>query len=86
MISITQQKKGDARNAVRAAFAAYPAVKQVVIVDDDIDIFDNTQVEWALATRFQADRDLIYSDGTGGFCSSSPSEGSTKKVGFDATR
>ena len=45
--------------AMLAAMANNADIKHVVVVDDDIDIFDMEQVEWALATRFQGDRDLL---------------------------
>jgi 2,5-furandicarboxylate decarboxylase 1 len=53
---------GDGKNAILAALSVAD-MKHVVIVDDDIDVFDGTEVEWAIATRVQADRDvLIVSD------------------------
>lgn len=45
--------------AIEAAFRGHTSLKHVVIVDRDIDIFDAADVEWAIATRFQASRDLI---------------------------
>ena len=39
-------------------------IKQVIVVDDDIDVYDPTQVEWAVATRVQPDRDVIIVPGT----------------------
>ncbi len=60
IVSITKQHDGDGKNAILAAFAGgHPSLKHVVVVDDDIDIYDDREVEWAIATRFQADRDLI---------------------------
>jgi 3-polyprenyl-4-hydroxybenzoate decarboxylase len=54
---------GEARNAIAAVFGCLANVKNVFVVDDDIDIFDDAQMEWALATRFQPDRDLIVEGG-----------------------
>jgi UbiD family decarboxylase len=50
---------GEPKIAASAAFAVDPILKHIWIVDDDIDVFDNDQVLWAMTTRFQADRDLI---------------------------
>ncbi len=49
---------GDGKNAILAALSVAD-MKHVVVVDDDIDVFDGTDVEWAIATRVQADRDLV---------------------------
>ncbi len=58
-----QRYPGEARNAIAAVFASTADVKHVFVVDDDIDVFDDQQVDWALATRFQADRDLVVDSG-----------------------
>src|SRR5215468_8253998 len=57
VISIKKQP-GEAKNAILAALSVMD-LKHVVIVDDDIDIFDSTDVEWAIATRVQGDRDVM---------------------------
>jgi 2,5-furandicarboxylate decarboxylase 1 len=62
-IAITSHFPGESRNAIAAAFGAKADVKNVFVVDDDIDVFSDEQVEWALATRFQADRDLVVGSG-----------------------
>ena len=54
---------GEARNAIAACFAALVNVKNVFVVDPDIDIFSDEQMDWALATRFQPDRDLVVAAG-----------------------
>ena len=54
-----QRVPGEARNAIAAAFGSLANVKNVFVVDPDIDIFSDQQMEWALATRFQPDRDFI---------------------------
>src|SRR3989475_13041279 len=59
VVSIRKQHSGDGKNAILAAFGAHTSMKQVVIVDEDIDVFDDRDVEWAIATRFQADRGLV---------------------------
>lgn len=58
VISIVKDRETDALKAASAALNAHPSCKHVTVVDDDIDPGDPVQVEWALATRFQADRDL----------------------------
>ena len=84
IVSITKNKEGDGMNAIMAAFSGHPSMKQVIIVDEDIDIFDDRQVEWAVATRFQADRMLRIPNAAGS--SLDPSADSTTwKVGIDAT-
>jgi 2,5-furandicarboxylate decarboxylase 1 len=59
VISLAKRNEGEARTAMLAAMVNNADIKKVVVVDEDIDIFDMEQVEWALATRFQADRDLV---------------------------
>jgi UbiD family decarboxylase len=58
-IAIRQRVPGEARNAIAAAFGSLANVKNVFVVDPDIDIFSDEQIEWALATRFQPDRDFV---------------------------
>lgn len=88
VVSIRKQKEGDAKNAVMAAFSGHPSMKQVVVVDSDIDIFDDLDVEWAVATRYQADRDLVLIKKARGSTldpSADPTDGTTSKTGLDAT-
>jgi len=62
-VALRQRVAGEARNAIAACFGALPNVKHVFVVDPDIDIFSDQQMDWALATRFQADRDLVVMGG-----------------------
>lgn len=62
-VALRQRVPGEARNAIAACFGALVNVKHVFVVDPDIDIFSDEQMDWALATRFQADRDLVVIDG-----------------------
>ncbi len=57
-ISLKKRAEGEPKHAALAAFTTEPAIKHVIVVDEDIDVFNETQVLWALAMRFQADRDL----------------------------
>lgn len=63
-------------------------IKQIVVVDDDVDIYDMREVQWALATRFQADRDLLLLTGLKGYVidHSKHADGSGSKIGLDATK
>ena len=87
IVSIRKQHQGDAKNAIMAAFGAHTSMKRVVIVDEDIDVFDDRDVEWAIATRFQADRGLVVlHDVRGSSIDPSARDGFTSKMGIDATR
>jgi 2,5-furandicarboxylate decarboxylase 1 len=59
-ISMRKRADGEPKQAAMAAMVTDPNVKLVVVVDDDVDVFNEEQVLWALATRFQADRGLVY--------------------------
>ncbi len=84
VVSIAKNKEGDGINAIMAAFTGHTSMKNVIVVDDDIDIFDDREVEWAVATRMQADK-IVKIPGAAG-SSLDPSAGKTTwKVGFDAT-
>jgi len=89
VISVEKQLEGDGKNALLAAFAAHPSLKHAVVVDSDIDVCDVSDVEWAVATRFQGSEDLILMENVRG-SSLDPSADQervlTAKVGFDATR
>ncbi len=86
VVSITKNKEGDSKNAIMAAFTGHPSLKHVVVVDKDIDIFDDREVEWAIATRFQADRDLVVVPGAAGSSLDPSADTVTTKVGLDATK
>jgi 2,5-furandicarboxylate decarboxylase 1 len=89
VISIEKQLDGDGKNALLAAFAAHPSLKHAVVVDSDIDVFDVSDVEWAVATRFQASEDLIIIDNARGSTLDSSADqetGLTTKMGVDATK
>jgi 2,5-furandicarboxylate decarboxylase 1 len=62
-ISLNQRVPGEARNAIAAVFGSLANAKHVFVVDPDIDVFSDEQVDWAFATRFQADRDLVVASG-----------------------
>ena len=85
VVSISKNKEGDGVNAIMAAFTGHSSMKQVIIVDDDIDIFDDREVEWAVATRMQGDRILAIPGAAGSSLDPSSHGRTTWKVGFDAT-
>ncbi len=86
-IAIRQRVPGEARNAIAAAFGCLANVKNVFVVDPDIDVFSDGQVDWALATRFQADRDLVVQGGLRALPLDPSLNGSRvgAKAGFDLT-
>ncbi len=89
VVSINKKSNDDGRKAIEAAFRGHKSLKHVVIVDDDVDIYDLNEVEWAIATRFQASRGLIIKENEKGSSldpSADPETRITAKVGLDATK
>ncbi len=62
-VSIRQRVPGEARNAIAAVHGSLANIKNVYVVDDDIDVMSDEQLDWAMATRFQPERDLIVTSG-----------------------
>lgn len=91
VVRIDKQGPEDGQRAIEAAFRGHGSLKHVWVVDDDVDIFDPAEVEWAMATRFQADKDLyIFPDRPGSSLDPSgthaPGQKSrTTKMGLDCT-
>ena len=88
VVQIEKRTEGDGKNAILAAFASHPSLKHVVVVDEDINIFDMNDVEYAIATRVQGDKDIIIIPGAKGSSldpSSDLKNKLTAKVGIDAT-
>jgi len=88
IVKIDKQQEDDGRKAIAAAFAGHRSCKHVFVVDSDIDIYDPLQVEWAMATRFQGDRDLVMLEKEPGSSldpSAEPDTKLTTKIGFDLT-
>ena len=89
VIAVETQLDGDGKNALLAAFAAHPSLKHAVVVDSDVNVFEASEVEWAIATRFQAGEDLILIENVRGSTLDSSADqetGLTSKMGLDATR
>jgi UbiD family decarboxylase len=85
-VSMGRGGGGQAKNAIFHAFAEDLSLKLVVVVDEDIDVHNEREVWWAVATRMQADRDLFVVPGVAGaMLDPSSDEGLTAKVGIDAT-
>jgi 2,5-furandicarboxylate decarboxylase 1 len=86
-VSLRQRVPGDAKNAIAAIFGSHAEAKHVFAYDPDIDVFSDAESDWAFATRFQADRDLVT--GTGfRVVPLDPSLGGARtgaKLGFDCT-
>jgi len=87
-VSIRQLRPGEARQVMLGLLGWDPYLKTVVAVDDDIDISNDAEVLWALATHFQPHEDLFMVDGLPGspLDPSSSSVGTTSRMALDATR
>lgn len=85
-VQLEQRSEGEAKNVILGAFGSHYDIKHVVVVDPDVDIHDPNEVEWAVATRFQADRDLVVvANAQGSRLDPSTRDGVGAKMGLDAT-
>jgi 2,5-furandicarboxylate decarboxylase 1 len=85
-VQIKKAYEGEAKNVMLGAFAAHYDVKHVIVVDEDVNIHDPAEVEWAVATRVQADRDVVIIPGAhGSRLDPSSADGVGAKMGIDAT-
>jgi 2,5-furandicarboxylate decarboxylase 1 len=91
IVQICKRNADDGRRAIEAAFRGHGSLKHIVVVDEDVDLFDPHDIEWAVATRFQANRDLMVFEEQPG-SSLDPSalhvpgqKARTTKMGLDAT-
>lgn len=87
-VRIDKQNEDDGKKAIEAAFEGHKSCKHIFVVDKDIDIYDSDSFEWAMATRFQGDRDLVVKDREAGSSLDPSAEAGTKmttKIGFDCT-
>jgi 2,5-furandicarboxylate decarboxylase 1 len=91
VVKIKKKNADDGKKAIGAAFEGHKSLKHCVIVDDDIDIYNPHDVEWAIATRFQADKNTVimpHQPGSSLDPSGDLTEGkkaTTCKMGLDAT-
>lgn len=89
VVAINKKKEDDGKKAIEAAFKGHKSLKHVVVVDSDIDIFNMDSVEWAIATRVQANRSLVIKENEKGSSldpSADPHTYATSKLGIDATK
>ncbi len=87
VISLSDPRAGDAKKAISAVWAAVSLIKQVTIVDDDIDPWNGEEVERALATRMRPERDLTVIEGARADRAEPLERGGViAKLGIDATR
>ena len=88
IVQINKQTEGDAKNVIMAAFSAHTSLKNVIVVDEDVNIYDPLEVEYAITMWVRWDRDLLMIDHVRG-SSLDPTvaeDGTTSKVGIDATK
>ncbi|MFX1509775.1 MAG: UbiD family decarboxylase [Promethearchaeota archaeon] len=88
IVKIDKQREEDGKLAIQGAFEGHTSCKHVFVVDKDIDIYDPFDVEWAMATRFQGDVDMVVKDKERGSSldpSAEPGTYLTTKIGFDLT-
>ena len=89
IVQIDKQHEEDGKKAIQAAFEGHRSCKHVFVVDRDIDIYNPQEVEWAMATRFQGDVDLVTQERTPGSSLDPSAEAgshNTTRVGFDLTK
>jgi UbiD family decarboxylase len=92
IVQIDKKSEQDGKKAIQAAFAGHHSCKHVFVVDKDIDIYNPIEVEWAMATRFQGDTDLVVRSKVAGSSLDPSSERTedgkhlTTKLGFDLTK
>jgi len=88
-VKIKKKEDDDGIKALEGAFAGHTSAKHIWVYDEDIDIYNNEEREWAMATRFQADVDLLIKDREPGSSldpSAEPGTKMTTKCGFDCTK
>jgi UbiD family decarboxylase len=86
-VALRQRFPGEARNAISALFGSLANIKNVFVVDEDVDVYSDEQMDWAMATRFQADRDMVIGSGFRGLPLDPSLDGrrTWSKAGFDLT-
>ena len=89
VVQIEKRSEQDGMKTILAAFEGHRSCKHVYVVDSDIDIYDPLAVEWAFATRFQGDQDMLVLEKSPGSSldpSAEPGDHLTTRVGFDLTK
>jgi 2,5-furandicarboxylate decarboxylase 1 len=86
VVQMDPAESGAAKKAISVAFDAFPPLQIVYVVDSDIDIFNADDVQWAMATRFHPDRDLVILKNRFGHELNPQVENNVMtKIGFDCT-
>jgi UbiD family decarboxylase len=88
IVSVRKQSEGDAKNVILASFGAHPSLKICTVVDVDIDIYNPNDVDWAISTRMQPEKDVIIIPNVRSSSldpSSNQNQLITSKIGIDAT-
>lgn len=86
VVSIYKQHEAEPLEIIRAMFAFSARFKRIVIVDDDIDIYDPIDVQWAIDTRVVNLRDIVVLEATGELTDAARVGDFSVKMGIDATR
>jgi 2,5-furandicarboxylate decarboxylase 1 len=89
IVSMKKTAEGQPKTAIMGAFATEYYVKAVIVVDDDVDIFNLSDVMWAVITRTRAEKDVVLIPGAMGAIldpTSDPVDHTVTKVGIDATK
>jgi len=89
VIGMRKTEEGQPRQAIMTVLGTDSFVKCVVVVDDDVDIFNLSDVMWAVSTRVRAEEDIVFIPGAMGFIldpASHPETHTVTKVGVDATK
>ncbi|OZA92368.1 MAG: hypothetical protein B7X76_00120 [Azorhizobium sp. 39-67-5] len=85
-VAVKDPAPGEPSNIAMAAFGDNLSLKLVIVVDADVDVYDEEQVMWAVCTRFQADTDMdVVRNGMGAILDPSNRDGATAKLMIDAT-
>jgi len=86
VLQLTKTREGVQNEAIQEAFKAFPSLQWVVAVDDDVNIYDPIDVEWAITTRFNAKKGfMMLKDQPGHILNPMVENGLVTKVGVDAT-
>jgi 2,5-furandicarboxylate decarboxylase 1 len=89
VVAFDKVREGDPKNMLMAIFAAHPSLKHAIVVDGDINPYNMQEVEWAIATRFKGDEDLLVIPNVRVSSLDPTADQQTElgcKVGVDATR
>jgi UbiD family decarboxylase len=89
IVKMTKTAQGEPQQAIMAALGTEFYTKYVIVVDEDVDIFDMSDVMWAVATRVRAEKDIVFIPGCKGAIldpTSDPETFTVTKMGIDATR